>query len=836
MLTGVFALGIVEGVEGLVFFIRQCMPPSSSGLGHLPFTEAAGIRIPLGVFFVFWTGLDMTERITENLVRDFLREHSYYSDGNGVTVEEQKSEIATVKIALSKASKHKTGKTGYPEFIISNKMDASFIIVFECKADVKKHESCNRDKPIEYGIDGVLHYAKHLSKNYTVIAVAVSGKTKSSLKISNFIFPCGGTTYKELTNESGKSVDEILPFDDYYRLASFDPEVARKRHSDLLAFSRELHELIWTKAKVSEEEKPLLVSGTLIALMNNAFQKTFKALSSEEVQDAWINAIKRELDKAEIPQGKKDTMIQPYTTIAVHPNLAKPDSKLSKEYPDGVFKEIINRINDNVWPFISIYHDFDVVGQFYGEFLKYTAGDKKALGIVLTPRHVAELFSLITNVTKEDKVVDICAGTGGFLISAMQHMLRTALTDAERSDIKKNRLIGIENSPKMFALAASNMILRGDGKANLHQGSCFDEAIVQSIKASKPTVGMLNPPYAQSKSDAELHELYFVKHMLDMLTKGATGIAIIPVSCVIAPSPAKAELLKSHTLKAVMSMPSELFYPVATVTCIVVFEAHMPHKTTNKKTWFGYWRDDGFIKTKHLGRIDQKEVWASIRDKWVESYRNSEVHAGQSVMAYVTEQDEWIAEAYLETDYSKITKADFEETLTNHTVFKLLNEQTTTDITQYSLQKTYNLVPLSNVFCVTYGTKFDLNKMTYENPTIHFVGRSGSNNGVTSCVDIFQKTQPLDPGLITVALGGSVLASFVQIKPFYTGQNVAVLSPLFEMSTQIKLLYCKIIHANAFRFSTCGREANRTLKQLLVPSLEDMKYWADELTLSSVVL
>jgi len=239
----------------------------------------------------------------------------------------------------------------------------------------------------------------------------------------------------------------------------------------LLAFSKDLHELIWTKAKISEEDKPLLVSGTLIALKNADFMKTFAVLSVEKLQIAWLQAIKDELEKADMPQAKKDTMLQPYSTIAVHPNLGAPDSKTAKEYPDGVFKEIIERICDNVWPYISVYHDFDVVGQFYGEFLKYTGGDKKALGIVLTPRHIAELFSLLANVGPESKVLDICTGTGAFLISAMRHMLGKAVTEEERTDIKKNRLLGIENNPKMFALAASNMILRGDGKANLHQGA-----------------------------------------------------------------------------------------------------------------------------------------------------------------------------------------------------------------------------------------------------------------------------------------------------------------------------------------------------------------------------
>lgn len=615
----------------------------------------------------------MTERKTENLVRDKLRALGYYEADNGISIEEQKSEIAKIKTLLSKASKKLTGKHGAPEFIISTLKDTNFLIVFECKKEVKFHASANLDKPSEYAVDGALHYARHLSKSYTVLAVAVSGETESSMTVSTYLVPAGEVKEKPLTNEAGVTVSEIISFDDYYRLASFDPAVAKKRHADLLAFSRELHELIWTKAKVSEEDKPLLVSGTLIALMNVTFMKTFSALPAEELQDAWLGAIKKELDKADIPQAKKDTMLQPYTTIAVHPNLGKPDSKTAKEYPDGVFKEIISRINNNVWPYISIYHDFDVVGQFYGEFLKYTAGDKKALGIVLTPRHVAELFSLITNVGPEDKVLDICAGTGGFLISAMQHMLKAAVTDDERKAIKKHGLIGIENSPKMFALAASNMILRGDGKANLHQGSCFDEAILASVKALKPNIGMLNPPYAQSKSDAELHELYFVKQMLDSLTKGGLGVTIVPMSCAISPNPIREELMKHHTLDAVMSMPDDLFYPVGTVTCVMVWIAGVPHAKTNKKTWFGYWKNDGFVKTKHTGRIDLNGRWDAIRDSWVGRYRNREPHAGESVLKKVTSADEWCAEAYIETDYTLMTPTDFENTVKNYLIFNLMN-------------------------------------------------------------------------------------------------------------------------------------------------------------------
>ncbi|GAB1581909.1 N-6 DNA methylase [Phyllobacterium phragmitis] len=274
-------------------------------------------------------------------------------------------------------------------------------------------------------------------------------------------------------------------------------------------------------------------------------------------------------------------------------------------------------------------------------------------------------------VDRTSKVLDICTGTSGFLISSMHQMMKDATTKEHEDQIKKLGLIGVEQQPTMFALAASNMVLRGDGKANLYQGSCFDPAIVAAIKAHNCNVGMVNPPYSQA--DEDLHELAFVQQMLECLDDGAVGIAIVPMSCAISPHPIREELLSKHTLEAVMSMPGELFYPVGTVTCIMVWRAHKPHAKTARKTWFGYWRDDGFSKTKHRGRVDLNGRWAAIRDRWVESFRNREIHAGESVMHHVTHEDEWCAEAYLETDYSNIKEKDFERELQKYVAFKILN-------------------------------------------------------------------------------------------------------------------------------------------------------------------
>ncbi|AHV97076.1 HsdM family class I SAM-dependent methyltransferase [Paenibacillus sabinae] len=619
------------------------------------------------------------ERITENVVRDILRDLGYGNTDSDIVIEEQKSQIDEVTKLLKGASKSGKGGKGAPEFIISSPSSPDFLIIFECKASTKFHQSPDLNKPVEFAVDGVLHYAKFLSKSFSVISVAVSGQTKSGLKVSTYLHPKGSSDSKVLTNEHGQEINSIIPYDDFLRHGSFDPEVAKQRHDDLMAFSRELHDFMRDHAKLTESEKPLLVSGTLIALRNTAFAKSFGEYSPEDLQKQWMHVIREEIEKAKIPNSKKANMAQPYSTIAVHPELGKAVPK----FPKGTLHELIRMLNEKVWPFVSIYHDFDVVGQFYGEFLKYTGGDKKALGIVLTPRHVTELFSLLANLEVSiesdengrpkviaTKVLDICAGTGGFLISAMQQMIRLARTEAEREFIKKECLVGVEQQPNMYALAASNMILRGDGKANLYQGSSFDQAITKAIKGHKCQVGMLNPPYAQG--DAELHELVFVNHMLNALQKGGTGIAIVPMSCAISPHPMREELLKHHTLEAVMSMPDELFYPVGVITCIMIFTAGVPHKTSNKKTWFGYWKDDGYTKTKHRGRVDQGNAWPSIRDRWIQQYRNRDVKPGESVMEYVTHDDEWCAEAYMETDYSAITKEAFEEAVKKYAVFKLI--------------------------------------------------------------------------------------------------------------------------------------------------------------------
>jgi type I restriction enzyme M protein len=130
------------------------------------------------------------ERKTENIVRKYLARNGYFDDAE-VIVEEQKSDFALIDKLLSNASKKGTGK-GYPEFIIRSKAYSDFVVVFECKADPKKHESKNLDKYSEFAVDGVLLYASFLAKEFDVLAIAVSGESEKELRVSQYLHLKGG--------------------------------------------------------------------------------------------------------------------------------------------------------------------------------------------------------------------------------------------------------------------------------------------------------------------------------------------------------------------------------------------------------------------------------------------------------------------------------------------------------------------------------------------------------------------------------------------------------------------------------------------------------------------
>ena len=96
----------------------------------------------------------------------------------------------------------------------------------------------------------------------------------------------------------------------------------------------------------------------------------------------------------------------------------------------------------------------------------------------------------------------------------------------------------------------------------------------------------------------------------------------------------------------------------------------MPHPD-NFETFFGYYKEDGFVKKKNLGRVDIKNKWLNIEKEWLSLYENRLEKPGLSAKKRVSYNDEWLCEAYMETDYSKLTEIDFEKSIKCFLAYKV---------------------------------------------------------------------------------------------------------------------------------------------------------------------
>jgi len=127
-------------------------------------------------------------------------------------------------------------------------------------------------------------------------------------------------------------------------------------------------------------------------------------------------------------------------------------------------------------------------------------------------------------------------------------------------------------------------------------------------------------------------------------------------------------------------------------------------------------------------------------------------------------------------------------------------------------------VKISELFHIGRGTDLELNGLDQVAAPVgvNFVSRTDLNNGVSARVNAIDGVEQVPAGSITVSLGGSPLAAFLQPEPFYTGRDVAVLTPKDPMSDATKLYCCHCIRANRYRFNY-NRQANRTLGQINLP-------------------
>lgn len=124
---------------------------------------------------------------------------------------------------------------------------------------------------------------------------------------------------------------------------------------------------------------------------------------------------------------------------------------------------------------------------------------------------------------------------------------------------------------------------------------------------------------------------------------------------------------------------------------------------------------------------------------------------------------------------------------------------------------------VSEIFNVKYGVNLELNSLELDSNGINFVSRTSKNNGVSAKVKVLPNIEPIPSGTISVAAGGSVMESYLQPKPYYSGRDLFYLSPKKKISEEVLLYYCLCLKKNRYKFSY-GRQANVSLKELDIPA------------------
>lgn len=695
-----------------------------------------------------------------------------------------------------------------PEYLISFNDDRTSIIVIECKKDLKKHVSKDYSYPKDYAVDGVLFYAKYLKEEYNVIAIAISGTKKEQLKINSFYWPKRNADYTELL----KARDIILEPQNYLELVKGNKLKKAYSLDEIRETAIEMHDYL-REIKVTESHKPIFIAGILIALNDEDFAKSYSSLPSyKAVMQNIQNAIESVLGASDIKNNRISYIKQVFKIL-------QENTKFS-EIPLGHFKSItwyIEQLEMKIKPMMD-YADctVDALGVFYHEFIKYSGGDGNGLGIVLTPQHLTEFMCELANINKNSRVVDICCGSASFLVTAMSKMFSQANSkDIEK--IRKDGLYGVEFDDGLYTLAIANMIIRKDGKSNIYKGDCFNEKITEELKNKNINIGLINPPYSQK----DKQELEFVEHLLNILVTGGTGVVVVPMSCAIGTKykTTRERLLKKHTLKAVFSMPDDIFYPTATNVCVMVWTAHQPHDSSCE-TFFGFCKNDGFVKRKKLGRIDANNSWNRIKASWLDLYRNRDVKDGISARQCITYKDEWLCEAYMKTMYiEKEIECKLKQTVREYLAYKIKFgntnlEQKYKPIPQIQLKNTdhWKEYFIQQLFDVS--SSHDSNLQNSNSGETPYISSSCENNGTTAFVDA-EATQKQNT--LTVARNGSVGSTFYQpIDYVASPDDIRILKPKFKMNAYSGLFIKTIIELEKFKYAYGRKLGSERIKKMII--------------------
>ncbi len=729
---------------------------------------------------------------------------------------------------LSHASKRNTDKEGYPDFIYVNE-NKKIIILIELKTSMAQHEKeaipqiqhylkffNTRLTPISNVSNDYNDALKYLS-DWNILGIAISGDVnlEFGFKIDTF--------YLNIDTIENLNIKEIHNERDYLVLFSnIDLEEISARITNSSSW---INNLLYD---VKEDKRPTLLSILLISLYPNSknfrnhFKDDFEKYDPKEIMDQIKITVPKILgnEGENIPQDKIDMIMREFETFANEKVLLETDT----------VKTILKELNSNVIPLFQTKHNYDIIGKFYQEFLRYAGIVDVQSGIILTPEHITELFTNLIDIKRNDIIFDSCCGTGSFLIAAMNKLLVLQKDNNGRDHVRNYQLLGNELKSHMYILAISNMLFRGDGKSHILNCDFFSpdfdkEFENMTVITGKPTIGLINPPYSGSftsysellefkKTGSEkskkknkkpwMKEISFLQKMCRLCSRYVVMIA--PPQTFMSENEIRNDILKENTLKAVITMPKDLFQPNAsTGSAIIVIETNKEHDFEKPVVFYNLTKD-GFELAKKKGRRDVYGKWNNIKDKLLTEidaplYNNPlNVDNIHNCFVKIKENDEWLIQAHSQVDYSKLCDNDFIKTIKEYSIYhakrsldmleKTIPETTLLDIFRKISDKAVLIqtldkprmkeYPLSYIFKKPRGVKEKISEKDLIDGDYNYITTSNKNFGFSG----FHNKYCENENVFTIDSATDGKCFFQEYK-FIGSDHVEILEPLDKYKENI---------------------------------------------------
>lgn len=250
--------------------------------------------------------------------------------------------------------------------------------------------------------------------------------------------------------------------------------------------------------------------------------------------------------------------------------------------------KIIEMVSNENWYMM----EGDFKGAIYESILEKNGQDKKSgAGQYFTPRPLIKAIVDVIDPKIGETVADPACGTGGFLLSAFEHMKPQSKEISKQRFLKNNALFGADNTPLVVTLASMNLYLHDIGTAN-SPIVCQDSLIDKSERMYD--VILANPPFGtRPQGSVSVHDnrpefiktsdnqVNFLQHIMSIVKTGGRVGVVLPDNVLTdgnATAKVREKLLKDFNLHTILRLPTGIFYANGVKTNVLFFEKGKPTK------------------------------------------------------------------------------------------------------------------------------------------------------------------------------------------------------------------------------------------------------------------